>query len=131
MPRKSRNKVNKEQKKDFSKPLDVYKLGSEEDPCFGKLHDLKAEECQECGDSEFCVIVMAQNLHKKRIDIEAQQKFLDIEESDIKQTTDKKKAKELCLKYRDQGYKRLKTILKVSKMTGLSKDIVKEIYNNL
>lgn len=46
---------------DFSKPLlDIYKLGGDEDPCFGKLHDLTASECIRCGDSELCQVATQQ-----------------------------------------------------------------------
>lgn len=119
---------------DKLEPVDVSILGTDEDPCFGKLYDLTTEECQRCGDSEFCAIKMAQTLKLKRSDIESKQRFLDIEEevktndivdnlSDIKKMMRKKKRlgksfllikKSILKKYPDSDPKELK-----------------EIYNNL
>jgi len=79
--RTSRKKI-KQEDHDLMEPIDVLSLGSEDDPCFGKLHDLLAKECKSCGDSDFCAIVKAQGLHKARINIETKQRFKDIEEAD-------------------------------------------------
>jgi hypothetical protein len=127
--RKSRKMVDKE---DYNilKPIDILTLGSEDDPCFGKLHDLKAPECMECGDAEFCSIMKAQNLHKERIKVESKQRFKDIEESDFEMGKLKHEAKDLILDYKTRDYPRLKTILIVSRKLNLSKDIVKNLYDN-
>ena len=55
-----RNTLSTSSKYDFSKPIDIYNLGGEDDPCFGKLHDLSAIECRRCGDSELCQVATAQ-----------------------------------------------------------------------
>lgn len=114
---------------DLLKPIDVLSFGSEDDPCFGKLHDLKAPECQECGDAEFCAIVKGQNLQKERIEIETNKRFKDIEESDKDMIEKKESAKETIKWYKEKGYKRMKTVLLVAKGLNLSKDIVKQIYD--
>lgn len=65
---------------DLLTPFDVTKLGTDEDPCFGKLYDLKAEECKICGDIEVCSIAFSQKLTEKRLNIESETKFKDLEE---------------------------------------------------
>ena len=69
--------------KTFLKPFDVTKFGSADDPCFGLLYDLTADECQECGDIEVCAIAFARNQHIKRAEIEGKQKFKDLEEEEL------------------------------------------------
>jgi len=127
--RKSREKIEKDL--DLLKPIDVSLLGSDDDPCFGKLHDLIAKECKTCGDSEFCAIVKAQGLHKERLNIEHKQRFKDIEEADNDMIKRKEEAKELIETYKIQGLKRLKTIIKVAQEKNLPKDLVKQIYNQI
>ena len=123
----SRDEIDKDI--DLLIPLDIFSLGSEEDPCFGELHDLKAPECMDCGDSEFCAIVKAQKLNIKRLEIEAKQRFKDIEQAD-KITRDKKdKARELVIRYKKLGKKRVKSISNIANQLSLPKDIVKEIYD--
>jgi len=126
--RKPREKMDKDDF-DFLKPIDVLTLGSENDPCFGKYHDLKAPECMECGDAEFCSIMKAQNLHKDRIKIESTQRFKDIEEADHEMGQVRRQVKNLITKYQSEGYPRLKTVLIIAKKLKVSKDIVKELYD--
>ena len=114
---------------DLLKPLDIFSLGSEDDPCFGKLHDLNAMECRECGDSEFCAIVKSQNLHKIRLSQEAEQRFKDIEESDQDILNKKQEVRGVIKTYKDKGVKRIKTILKISREFNLPKDVVKQMYD--
>lgn len=125
--RKFRDKIDKDEH-DLLEPIDVLSLGSDNDPCFGKLHDLKAPECRECGDSEFCAIVKAQNLHKDRLNIENQQRFKDIEEADKDMVRLKRQAKNLITQYKAEGKPRIKSILLIARQLSISKDIVKEIY---
>jgi len=110
-------------------PIDITQFGSEKDPCFGILHDLKAPECLECGDSEFCAIAKAQHLHAKRLEIETKQRFKDIEEADDELAKKKIGIKEDIEKYRERGVKRLKTILSLSKKYNVPKEIVKQLYD--
>lgn len=126
--RKARDEIEKDEY-DLLKPIDILTLGSEDDPCFGKYHDLKAPECMECGDSEFCAIMKAQNLHKDRLKIESEQRFKDIEESDYELNKLKRQARNLITQYKSENYPRLKTVLIVSRKLKLTKDIVKELYD--
>jgi len=116
---------------DLLKPLDILVLGSEQDPCFGKAHDLKAKECMECGDSEFCALVKAQGLTKERIKIEAAQRFKDLEHADKETLEKKEKAKVYIEECRSRGVPRLKTILKTTREFNLPKHIVKQIYDQI
>lgn len=83
MKRKPRKKFSQDQSIDMMKPLPLEKVGTPDDPCFGKFHDPSAEECQRCGDSEICSIVCGQNLHHKRKLIEEKQKFKDLQKIDL------------------------------------------------
>ena len=114
---------------DLLKPIDILALGVKDDPCFGKHHDLMAPECKECGDSEFCAVVKSQGLHQERLDIEGKQRFKDMEEADQETIKKKEQAKEIIAQYKKDGYKRLKTILIVSRKTNLPKDIIKQVYD--
>jgi len=62
-------------------PFDVRQLGTDDDPCFGKLYDLKAEECKVCGDIEVCAIAFSQKLTLKRLEIESEGSFKDLDEA--------------------------------------------------
>ena len=80
------------EKVDFSKPLlDIYKLGGDEDPCFGKHHDLTAPECARCGDSELCQIATMQRQTLERDNDET--KYMD--QAHDNQTRVQKTAKRL------------------------------------
>lgn len=82
MKRKSRNTLAKK-KISLAVPFDLSTLGTENDPCFGKLHDSLADACRRCGDSEFCSIATAQNLKVTRAKLEKQNIYKDIEEIKI------------------------------------------------
>ena len=126
--RKIREKLS-DKELDLLKPIDMLSLGSDDDVCFGKHHDLLAPECKECGDSEFCAIVKAQGLHQERLNIEAKQRFKDVEEADEEMVKRKIKAKQIVEKYKKNRFKRLKTILIVSKKLNLPKSVIKQIYD--
>lgn len=90
--RKARNTMSKKHKElDLTKPIPLDILGTEYDPCFGKLHDATASECQICGDSELCAIVQSQRLHVKREAIESEKEFKDLGKK--KKSAKKKKKK--------------------------------------
>lgn len=69
------------------RPLDMNLIGSDNDPCFGKLYDPKAPECKKCGDFEVCAMVFGQNNHKLRAIEEKKGNFLDMEEEAIDKLT--------------------------------------------
>lgn len=113
------------------KPIDVLSLGSKDDPCFGKHHDLLAEECIICGDSEFCAIAMAQTLNVKRLEIESEQRFKDIEEVAIINNNRKKEAREMLENLKNNGVKRIRACTTVHHKTGVDFKELKELYNEI
>ena len=100
-------------------PFDVTKLGSEDDPCFGKLYDLTAPECHECGDIELCALKLSQSQRVKTLDIESKMSFRDISEKDIVGAIEY--AKSLIKKHG-----RVIAISRASKMFGVDKAKIKE-----
>ena len=68
----------------FLTPIDIRDFGDfEKDPCFGKLYDLGADECQICGDFELCAIAFAQRQNQKRIEAEKETKTKDLELNEL------------------------------------------------
>jgi hypothetical protein len=124
--RTAREKVDKDNY-DLLKPIDILTLGSDDDPCFGKLHDLLSKECKVCGDSEFCAIANAQYLKGKNLKMESNQRFKDIEEANKLLTENKHRAKDLIKKYKEKGLKKFKILIKVSEELNLTKDEVKQL----
>lgn len=70
---------------DLLVPIDITKFGTGEDPCFGKHHDLTAEECQRCGDQELCQVIKAQVLSVTRKKLEKKHTFKDTQEISLRQ----------------------------------------------
>ncbi len=87
--RKAKKEVDRDL--DTLKPIDPSILGSDDDPCFGKLYDLSESECQRCGDSEFCSIAFAQQQNITRKKIEKKNDFKDIQDAEYELSDDKNK----------------------------------------
>lgn len=66
-------------KQDILTPLDVSKLGTNGDPCFGIGYDLSTKECKLCGDSELCIFKMSQNLNITRKELEQRNQYKDLD----------------------------------------------------
>lgn len=66
-------------KQDILTPLDISKLGSNGDPCFGIGYDLSTKECKLCGDSELCAFKMSQNLNITRKELEQKNQYKDLD----------------------------------------------------
>ncbi len=66
-------------KVDPLQPIDVTKLGSNGDPCFGKAYDLSTKECKLCGDSELCCLKMSQSLRITRKELEEKNHYKDLD----------------------------------------------------
>lgn len=60
-------------------PIDVEAFGTDDDPCFGKLHDMTQDECKRCGDNSICQIVFNQATEKLRANEEKTSRFKDLE----------------------------------------------------
>lgn len=128
--RKSREDIDKD-KINILKPVDPMIFGTADDPCFGKHHSLKAEECLVCGDSEFCSIVMAQNLHKDRLQVESNQEMKDLDEAEEDSIEKAKEAKEYMKGLMKRKIKKMKIILKAAEKYKLTKERTKELYNQI
>lgn len=83
MAKKKKDKLREVRKEletgDIFEPMDITKLGSGNDPCFGKNYDLSTKECKMCGDSELCCIKFTALMGKTRKELEAETKFKDLE----------------------------------------------------
>ena len=79
--RKTRDKLSKKIS-DFTNPITLAELGTDNDPCFGKHFDPKSDFCKRCGDSELCVIKMGQLNHTKRAKLEKEHDYRDTVEID-------------------------------------------------
>ena len=83
MAKKKKDKLKEVRKEletgDILEPIDITKLGSGQDPCFGKHYDLSTKECKMCGDSELCCIKFTALMGKTRKELEAETKFKDLE----------------------------------------------------
>lgn len=64
---------------DFLSPINLSKIGTQDDPCFGKFPDLNAEECRDCGDCELCQVAYSQRMNLERVVLEKKTHFKDIE----------------------------------------------------
>ena len=125
--RKPREGVVKEEF-DLLKPLNILKLGvPTDDPCFGKHHDLLAEECRICGDSEFCSVVMLQTMKMKVLKEESINRFKDNELADFELNEKIEKAKKMIVRCRERGLKKSEIIQKVWDRLNLPKDEIKKL----
>ena len=129
--RESRKKLAK--KVDMSKPImpiDITKFGTDDDPCFGKLHDLTEDACKRCGDSSICSIVMNQDTLKLRANEEKNGRFKDLELAGIKKS-DPKEIKSYIKKLQDKGTMRLMIRKKVMSKFGLDRDEVNKLITKI
>lgn len=118
--REKRNKLSKTT--DLNIPITIDIIGTNDDPCFGKLYSPKAEECSRCGDSEICSIVMGQLNHLKRGEQEKKEKFKDMEETTIPQNPKKENLKKLIKN-------RIRKMVKMGGEAGVQKSlVVEDIY---
>lgn len=118
---KVKRKARKSTNKDIEKPVTLETIGSKDDPCFGKHHDMRTDECQRCGDAEFCCIVMGQNNTVRRNKVEKTKAFKDVEEKTIPKKDDKEIRKEIKQQARD--------IIKFNGKQGIDKtSLINELY---
>lgn len=125
---KKRKPREKDEGIDFSKPIDITKLGTSEDPCFGKLYDLSTDECKRCGDSELCALVFAQGkLKDKRTKIEKDNRFKDMELKDPVN----KSLKAWVKNKKEEGLTRAEVIKKAKTTFGSTREEIKKVWKNL
>lgn len=108
----------------YLKPFDVTKFGGEEDPCFGKLYDLNAPECNICGDIEACAIGMMTTQTRLRTQLESENRYKDLEEKDM---IVKAKIKKYIQEKRALGWGDTKIIAKLKSDFKLTKQAAKNL----
>tara|TARA_R110002012_G_scaffold306718_1_gene511631 strand:+ start:117 stop:503 length:387 start_codon:yes stop_codon:yes gene_type:complete len=118
---------------DLMKPIDITKFGTDNDPCFGKHYDLKAEECQRCGDHEFCAITTAQKLHTERAELESKSDYLDVieEVKETKHSLTKIRLKKAIKTRISKGFSFIKTYKSLDRKFIVDKEEVRTIYKDL
>jgi len=109
-------------------PIDITKYGSDDDPCFGKLYDLGADECKRCGDSELCSAVYSRT-SAKQIRDKAQKgnRYKDMELEDPVKPENEPLLKWVKEK-KTEGMPRAKIITKAKKTFGSTRDEIKKLY---
>ena len=118
-PRKRKSK-----KIDLLIPVDLSDIGTDQDPCFGKLYDLLAPECKVCGDSELCQLHHQQHLSIKRLSMEKSHTFKDVEDNKV---VDHKKVKKYYTSRIDYHGNKGKATRETAKQFGIDKSQVKQI----
>jgi len=133
--RKARKKLSQDENLSLLVPVDITKLGGEDDPCFGKLHDAKEDACRRCGDAEFCQIVMAQNMHKERSKVEKKGKFRDLEEKEIYDSQSPKEVKRAIRKaIREHGKLPIEVLfanIAIKFPATMTEKSVKKLFNKM
>lgn len=104
-------------------PIDILKLGTDEDPCFGKHFDLTEDECKVCGDCNLCQIVFNQKTVKLRSEMESKDRFKDLELVGNSKVNEEAKALIKKLKRRDLSESVI--IKKLERRFGLDKEQAK------
>lgn len=110
-------------KGDILTPLDVNKIGSNDDPCFGKEYDLSTDECKMCGDSELCCIKMANAMGKTRKELEEANHYKDLES-----LVDKKAIRKTIRSLRRKGEGRSSILDKIQAKYELSREDARSLY---
>lgn len=123
-------KKNKEKEElDFFKPIDLSRIGTPDDPCFGKEYDPRDSDCRNCGDIELCAIAQMQNNRINRAKLAESYDFKDLDEAEFRDGEDKKKAKELIKKYQDRGYSKQKAKRLLQKRLNMDDERTEELLN--
>lgn len=119
-------KKNKEELNLF-KPIDLTKIGTPDDPCFGKEYDPRDTDCRNCGDIELCAIAQMQNNKLQRDELAMTNEFKDLDEAKFLDGKDEEKAKKLIEKYKERGYKRQKVERLLQKRLNIDEERVDKI----
>lgn len=116
-------------------PINLDKIGTEDDPCFGKQHDPKNEVCSRCGDCELCQIVFSNNMHKTRAKTESTQAYMDMDEKEVYDSIAKKdkevKAGIRTIIRKNKKIDRAELIKRVQAQYNLSPNKAEKIYKSL
>lgn len=117
----------KEETIDLSKPIDLSKIGTPDDPCFGTQYDPRDKDCKICGDIEICAIAQMQNNKLQRELLAKEKDFKDLDEAKFLNEKDAKEAKRLIEKYKSKGYSKARIRLKLSRELNIDLERLREI----
>lgn len=117
----------KEETTDLSKPIDLSKIGTPDDPCFGTQYDPRDKDCKICGDIEICAIAQMQNNKLQRELLAKEKDFKDLDEAKFLNEKDAKEAKRLIEKYKSKGYSKARIRLKLSRELNIDSERLREI----
>lgn len=117
----------KEETIDLSKPIDLSKIGTPDDPCFGTQYDPRDKDCKICGDIEICAIAQMQNNKLQRELLAKEKDFKDLDEAKFLNEKDAKEAKRLIEKYKSKGYSKVRIRLKLSRELNIDSERLREI----
>ena len=117
----------KEETIDLSKPIDLSKIGTPDDPCFGTQYDPRDKDCKICGDIEICAIAQMQNNKLQRELLAKEKDFKDLDEAKFLNEKDAKEAKRLIEKYKSNGYSKARIRLKLSRELNIDSERLREI----
>lgn len=107
-------------------PLDLYSIGSNGDPCFGKSYDLSTSECRSCGDSELCALRMSQALNKTRKQLEEENHYKDLDVLE-----DVSAIKKFMRKLKREGLSRKEIISKTSEKFEVPTKDLRKLFKEL
>jgi len=120
---------------DMTKPLDLTKFGSDDDPCFGKLYDLNAKQCKICGDADFCAVKMAQNQSLSRTELNKSNNFIeefDVDTDELKlDTVTIKQIKKKMRSLIRESVKPIKIRSKMVKKFSITREQARSIYKSI
>lgn len=108
---------------DILQPMDISKLGTNGDPCFGKGYDLSTKECKMCGDSELCCIKFSANLGKTRKELESENNYKDLET-----LIDTEGCRKYYRKLKREGLSKKEILDKLQTKYELSRNEVRQLY---
>lgn len=119
---------------DLFKPIDLARIGTPDDPCFGKEYDSRNTDCMNCGDVELCAIAMMQNNKIVRDSLAEKSDFKDLDEANFLDSEDEDKSKRLMKKYSERGYKKEKVKRLLQKRLNIDEErvdkLITKYYNN-
>lgn len=111
------------EKGDILQPIDISKIGTTSDPCFGKGYDLSTKECKICGDSELCCIKFSALMGKTRKELEEENNYKDLET-----LIDTEGCKKYYRKLKRDGLSKKEILDKLQAKYELSRDEVRSLY---
>lgn len=109
---------------DILNPIDITRIGTGNDPCFGKAYDLSTKECKMCGDSELCCIKFSALMGKTRKELEQENNYKDLET-----LVDVEGCRKYYRKLKRDGLSKKEILDKMQNKYELSREEVRSLYH--